>query len=78
MTSSLFADRVLGVSENVESPNRSLFLVSGNNLVLTGDTHRRILLARLDALIETPLKREFEFDPLTEVCNNRQGKRLLR
>lgn len=73
LTSSLFADRVLGVSENVELPNRSLFLVSGNNLVLTGDTHRRILLARLDAQIETPFKREFEFDPLTEVCNNRQA-----
>ena len=73
LTSSLFADRVLGVSENVELPNRALFLVSGNNLVLTGDTHRRILLARLDAQIETPFKREFDFDPLTEVCNNRQA-----
>ena len=73
LTSSLFADRVLGVSENVELPNRSLFLVSGNNLVLTGDTHRRILLARLDAQIETPFKREFDFDPLTEVCNDRQA-----
>lgn len=73
LTSSLFADRVLGVSENVELPNRALFLVSGNNLVLTGDTHRRILLARLDAQIETPFKREFEFDPLAEVCNNRQA-----
>lgn len=73
LTLALFADRVLGVSENVELPNRSMFLVSGNNLVLTGDTHRRILLARLDAQIETPFKREFEFDPLTEVCNNRQA-----
>ncbi len=73
LTSSLFADRVLGVSENVELPNRSLFLVSGNNLVWTGDTHRRILRARLDAQIETPFKREFEFDPLNEVCNSRQA-----
>ena len=73
LTSSLFADRVLGVSENVELPNRALFLVSGNNLVLTGDTHRRILLARLDAQIETPFKREFTFDPLTEVIKNRQS-----
>ena len=73
LTSSLFADRVLGVSENVELPNRSLFLVTGNNLVLTGDTHRRILLARLDAQIETPFKREFEFDPFTAVCSNRQA-----
>ena len=73
LTSSLFADRVLGVSENVELPNRCLFLVSGNNLVLTGDTHRRILLARLDAQIESPFKREFAFDPLAEVCTNRQS-----
>lgn len=68
----MFAERVLDVSENVELPNRSLFLVSGNNLVLTGDTHRRLLLARLDAQIETPFKREFKFDPLAEICNNCQ------
>lgn len=73
LTSSLFADRVLGVSENAELPNRALFLVSGNNLALIGDTYRRILVARLDAKIETPFKREFAFDPLTEVCNNRQA-----
>ena len=73
LTSPLFADRVLGVSENVELPNRTLFLVSGNNLVLTGDTHRRILLARLDAQDETPFKREFAFDPLATVCNDRQA-----
>lgn len=72
LTSSFFADRVLGASENVELPNRALFLVSGNNLVLTGDTHRRILMARLDAQTETPFKREFRFDPLAEVCNDRQ------
>lgn len=72
LTSSLFADRVLGVSENVELPNRALFIVSGNNLVLTGDTHRRVLLARLDAELESPFKREFAFDPLEIVCNDRQ------
>jgi len=32
LTSSLFADRVLGVSENVELPNRALFIVSGTIL----------------------------------------------
>jgi hypothetical protein len=31
------------------------------------------LLARLDAEIEAPFKREFEFDPLTIVCNDRQA-----
>jgi hypothetical protein len=72
LTSGLFADRVLGVSENVELPNRALFIVSGNNLVLTGDTHRRVLLARLDAELESPFKREFDFDPLQQVCAQRQ------
>ncbi len=71
LTSGLFADRVLGVSENVELPNRALFIVSGNNLVLTGDTHRRVLMARLDAELESPFKREFDFDPLAAVCAER-------
>jgi len=71
LTSSFFADRVLGVSENVELPNRALFITSGNNLVITGDTTRRILLARLDAELESPFKREFDFDPLAVVCAER-------
>lgn len=73
LTSPMFADRVLGSSQNLELPNRCLFLISGNNLRLTGDTHRRVLLARLDAQTETPFKREFEFDPLAEVCQNRHA-----
>ncbi len=71
LTASLFADRVLGVSETVELPNRALFLLTGNNLVLTGDTFRRVLAARLDADTETPFKREFSFDALEMVQSNR-------
>lgn len=73
LTSPMFADRVLGSSQNLELPNRCLFLISGNNLRLTGDTHRRVLLARLDAKTEAPFKREFLFDPLAEVCQNRHA-----
>lgn len=72
LTSPLFADRVLGVSENQELPNKALFLITGNNLVLTGDTHRRVLMVRLDAQSERPFTREFAFDPHHEVMQDRQ------
>ena len=71
LTASVFADRVLGASETVELPNRAIFICTGNNLTLTGDTFRRVLVARLDAQIETPFKREFSFDPLEMVRSNR-------
>ena len=72
LTSPSFADRVLGVSETQELPNKALFLVTGNNLVLTGDTHRRVLKVRLDAEAEQPFRREFAFDPLERVIRERQ------
>lgn len=72
LTSPSFADRVLGVSETQELPNKALFLITGNNLVLTGDTHRRVLKVRLDAQAEQPFKREFAFDPQAQVIKDRQ------
>ena len=63
LTAPTFTDRILGKSETATLPNRALFLATGNNLRLVGDTCRRILVARLDARIEKPYAREFEFDP---------------
>lgn len=71
LTSPTFADRVLGVSETEALPNKALFLITGNNLVLTGDTHRRVLKMRLDAQVEQPFTRQFDFDPVTMVIKNR-------
>jgi phage/plasmid primase-like uncharacterized protein len=68
LTAATFADRVLGASETVALPNRALFVTTGNNLRLTGDTCRRVLTARLDAKIERPYAREFDFGP-DEVCS---------
>ena len=73
LTAEVFADRVLQTSDVAELPNRALFMVSGNNMMLTGDTHRRILFARMDADIETPYTREFDWSPLTEVTIHRQS-----
>jgi hypothetical protein len=72
ITSRTYKDRILGESTTQELPNKALFLITGNNLVLTGDTHRRVLIVRLDAQQEQPFAREFDFDPLAEVIKNRQ------
>lgn len=72
ITSPKFKDRVLGESETQELPNKALFLLTGNNLVLTGDTHRRVLLVRLDSQQERPFTRQFDFDPQQHVIKHRQ------
>jgi hypothetical protein len=40
-----------------------LFICTGNNIRLMGDTCRRVLLARIDPRSEMPYAREFAFDP---------------
>ncbi len=72
ITSPTYKDRILGESTTLELPNKALFLITGNNLVLTGDTHRRVLIVRLDAEQEQPFTREFAFNPQEEVIKNRQ------
>lgn len=71
MTAPTFTDRILGVSQMATLPNRALFIATGNNLRLIGDTCRRILPARLDARIERPYAREFDFCPLETVLSRR-------
>ena len=71
LTSPTFADRVLGKSETCALPNRAMFLLTGNNLVLSGDTYRRVLLCRIDPHSETPYKREFAWNPLDHVKAHR-------
>ncbi|MDZ5457892.1 hypothetical protein [Azohydromonas lata] len=72
LTASTFADRILGSSETASLPNRALFIATGNNLRLTSDTCRRVLLARLDAETEKPYTRDFSFDPAQMLAAHRQ------
>lgn len=72
LTAPTFTDRILGVSQMATLPNRALFIATGNNLRLVGDTCRRILPARLDARIEKPYAREFDFCPLDAVLSRRE------
>ena len=71
LTAPTFTDRILGKSETATLPNRALFLATGNNLRLVGDTCRRVLVARLDARIEQPYRREFEFCPAQMTLSRR-------
>jgi hypothetical protein len=71
LTAGTFSDRILGVSETATLPNRAQFIATGNNMRLTGDTCRRIFLARLDAQIEKPYARDFSFDPAQRIESER-------
>jgi hypothetical protein len=71
LTAGTFSDRILGVSENATLPNRAQFIATGNNLRLTGDTCRRVFLARLDAQSEKPYARDFNFDPAQRIDSER-------
>lgn len=71
LTAPQFSDRILGKSEMATLPNRALFLATGNNLRLVGDTCRRILVARMDPEMEKPYARAFDFCPLQTVLGNR-------
>ena len=63
--------RPLGKSEIMELESRATVFANGNNLVIEGDMTRRTILARLDAQIERPETRTFDFDPVAVVLADR-------
>ena len=63
--------RILGKSEAPELECRSTTFATGNNLVLTGDMTRRALICSLDAAVDRPELRDFDFDPIGKVQANR-------
>jgi RepB DNA-primase from phage plasmid len=63
--------RILGKSEAPEFECKAAIFTTGNNLVLVGDMVRRAVVCTLDARIERPELREFEFDPIDRVLQNR-------
>ena len=72
LTAPIYRDRILGVSEAASVPNRALFCVTGNNLILSGDLPRRFLVCRIDPQSERPFARRFAFDPVERVRRQRQ------
>ena len=67
LTAETYCDRVLGVSETIDVPTRTLLLITGNNVTIAGDLCRRVLTARIDPKVEMPWKRSFDLDP-AEYC----------
>lgn len=57
LTSTRYSGRLLGKSEMMELPNRTTWMMTGNNVDLTGDIHRRVCWIRLDAKMDKPYTR---------------------
>jgi hypothetical protein len=72
LTSDRYRDRVLGKSKSSSVPNRALLLMTGNNLTLSGDMSRRVLIARIDPRSDKPFARAFDVDPLAVCIAERQ------
>lgn len=57
--------RVLGETRNEAIPNHSVFIATGNHLVISGDLPRRSIMCRLVPNVAAPETRTFNFDPPT-------------
>lgn len=71
LTSSDIKGRILGVSENAILGTRTLLMFNGNNVRIAGDMTRRAVRCRIDAKLEKPDERSFDFHPVAYVENNR-------
>lgn len=71
LTEPLYSSRILGASEMAKVPNAALLFATGNNIRTIGDTTRRVLVCRLDAGVEQPYRRAFDFNALQWVVAKR-------
>ena len=58
LTTEVWSDRLLGTNEVVETSNRAIWLMTGNNIVLSGDIPRRAVKIRLNADMIRPWERD--------------------
>jgi putative DNA primase/helicase len=64
LTSEIFRGRILGRTETVSVPTTTLWLATGNQLVIKGDLTLRAVLCRLDPKTERPDQRPLDADEL--------------
>jgi hypothetical protein len=62
----VFRVRILGQSQNVDTPNNVTLFANGNNLTIGADMTRRVILCEMDARMERPELREFNDDHLLD------------
>jgi hypothetical protein len=58
LTSRLVEDRILGKSENAAYDNQTMWVATGNNIMVGGDLPRRCYLIRMDAKVARPWERD--------------------
>jgi len=63
--------RILGKSQVARIGSRATLLITGNNLCISGDLTRRILVAEIDPRVERPELRSFAFDPVERARRER-------
>lgn len=63
--------RILGQSQQPEVPSVSAIFATGNNLSIQGDLCRRFMLCHLDAGMEKPYERKFDYSILDRVRQHR-------
>lgn len=73
LTSETHRGRILGRSEMISVPTTTLFLATGNKLVIQGDLRTRTLLCRIDPKHEKPEERKFDVE-LRDVFYERRAE----
>ena len=71
LTQEVVQARILGQTERRVLPSLAVVIATGNNLEVYGDMCRRVVVCRLDAGMENPESRQFDFDACEEVRANR-------
>lgn len=69
LTECVLRDRVLGESLDLTLRNTSVFFVTGNNLMIAGDLSVRAIRCDIDAQMERPEERKFDFDPVQQALD---------
>jgi putative DNA primase/helicase len=67
----LVSIRILGKSEMPECEYRGAIFANGNNVTVEGDLTRRTVVCHMDAGVERPELRKFDFDPIARVLGDR-------
>lgn len=76
LTQEMVQARILGRSERMRLPSNALVIATGNNLTLAGDVSRRAVLCRMDAGVERPDSRQFNFNP-RDVARDRRTELVV-
>ena len=71
LTQEVVKPRQLGHSKNIEIVSNSTLYATGNNLSVYGDMCRRTILSTIDAGVESPELRSFDFDPCDLILADR-------